>query len=131
MSDETPGAIVIVDHGSRAEAANALLDQAAAQLRERFVGRRVVAAHMEIAEPGLPEAIDTCVAAGARQITVALWFLAPGRHGKGDIPRMVEEARARHPGVRIGVAAPLGLHSGLIDAVVDRISESESHSRTG
>lgn len=131
MSAPSPRAVILVDHGSRAEAANAQLEEAAVLLRERFPDRRVVAAHMEIAEPGLPQAIDACVAEGAEEITVALWFLAAGRHGAGDIPRMVEEARARHPDVRIGVSAPLAAHPGVVDAVVARINESEDRSRTG
>ena len=130
MSGAGRRAIVLVDHGSRAEAANAQLEAAAALLRERLPDCTVAAAHMEIAEPGLPEAIDACIGGGASEVTVALWFLAPGRHGATDIPRMVEAARERNPTVEIRVAEPLGLHPGLIDAVVDRINESGGRSRT-
>ncbi len=124
-------AIVLVDHGSRASEANAQLEQAAEQLRTRLPAHHVVAAHMELAPPDLPSAIEACVRAGASEIVVAPWFLAPGRHGASDIPRMVEEARLGHPEVKLSLASPLGVHPGLIEAVIDRINESEDPSRTG
>ncbi len=124
-------AVVLVDHGSRRAMANAQLEEVAKLVRERLPDRHVVAAHMELAEPDLAAAIDACVRDGANEIVIALWFLAPGRHGAGDIPRMVEQARARHPELRLLVAEPLGVHPGLIDALVDRVSEGEDPSRRG
>jgi len=119
-------ALVLVDHGSRSPAANAQLEEAAALLRARLPGRMVRCAHLELAAPSLPQAIDGCAAEGARQVTIALWFLSAGRHGAGDIPRLAAEARARHPHIAIQVAAPLGAHPGLIEALLTRIAECES-----
>ena len=70
MSGDLDRAVILVDHGSRAEAANLQLDEAAAMLADRLPGRRIVTAHMELAEPGLPEAIDSCIVEGVREITV-------------------------------------------------------------
>lgn len=123
-------AIVLVDHGSRAADANAQLDELAGLVRARLPDRLVVAAHMELAEPDLASAIERCVCDGASEIVIAPWFLAPGRHGAVDIPRMVEDARTRHPEARLSLAEPLGLHQGLVDAVLDRISEGEDPSRS-
>ena len=128
-------AIVLVDHGSRAADANAQLEEVAALVRARLPECHVVAAHMELAEPDLATAIEACVDESATAIVVAPWFLAPGRHGAGDIPRMVDEARRRHPEVSISLAEPLGVHPGLIDAVIDRVdqvdvSEGEGPSRS-
>lgn len=128
VEPKSPGAraLVLVDHGSRSPAANAQLEAAAAQLRARLPGRAVRCAHLELAPPSLPQAIDGCVAEGARQVTIAPWFLSAGRHGAGDIPRLAAEARARHPQIKIRVAAPLGAHPGLIEALLTRIAECES-----
>ena len=114
-------AVVLVDHGSRAPEANALLEALAERVRARLPDRLVRVAHMEIAPPSLGEAIDACVAAGAREVVVHPYFLTPGRHAVRDIPRMASEAAARHPGVAVRVTGPLGLHDGLVDAVVARI----------
>lgn len=117
-------AVILVDHGSRERAANAQLAAIAAALGRRLRGRLVSTAHLTIAAPGLPAAIDACVAEGAREIVVMPYFLAPGRHALRDVPRLAREARARHPGVRIGVSAPLGVHAGLVAAVAERVRQA-------
>jgi cobalt/nickel transport system ATP-binding protein len=114
-------AVVLVDHGSREREANRQLAAIAAALRRRLPGRRIATAHLSLARPTLPDAIDACAAAGAREIVVTPYFLAPGRHATGDVPRLAREARARHPGVRIRVAKPLGVHAGLVAAVAERV----------
>lgn len=123
-------AIVLVDHGSRAPEANAVLEAVAERLRERLPGRQVAVAHMEIAAPGLGEAIDACVARGAREIVVHPYFLAPGRHASRDVPRMAAEAAARHPQVEVRVTDPLGVHDGIVEAVLSRINEGAGPTRT-
>ena len=114
-------AIVLVDHGSRLAEANQVLEDVAAELRERLPGQRVWVAHMELAPPSLAEAIDGCVAEGAEEVVVHPYFLAPGRHSTRDIPRLAEEAAARHPALRIRVTPPLGVHAGLVEAVLERV----------
>ena len=124
-------AIVLVDHGSRVAEANALLDRVAERLRERVPERIVRTAHMELAEPSLDQAIDACVAAGAEEIVVHPYFLAPGRHSREDIPRLAAKAAERHPDIRVSVSEPLGVHPGLVDAVLERVSACEDRSRSG
>ena len=114
-------AVILVDHGSREPAANAQLAAIAAALARRLRGRRIETAHLSVVEPSVAAAIGSCVASGAREIVVMPYFLAPGRHARRDVPRMAREARARHPGVRIRVARPLGVHAGLVAAVAARV----------
>ena len=116
-------AILLVDHGSRMADANAALDEVAEQLRLRLPDRLVRVAHLEIAEPGIGEGIDACVAAGATEIAVHPYFLTPGRHTSHDIPLQVEEAAARHPGVRVRLTPALGPHAKLLDVIIERISD--------
>jgi sirohydrochlorin ferrochelatase len=117
-------AVVLVDHGSREAAANRQLAAVAARLARRWPARRIATAHLSLARPGLPEALDACVRGGARDIVVMPYFLAPGRHASRDVPQLAAAARARHPGVRIRVAAPLGVHAGLVAAVAARVREA-------
>ena len=115
------GAILLIDHGSRRAQANALLDQVAALVRQRIgAGSIVEPAHMEIAEPTIARAFTRCVERGATRVVVHPFMLAPGRHVTEDLPRLVAEAAAAHDGVTFAMAAPLGSHAGVIDAVVDR-----------
>jgi sirohydrochlorin ferrochelatase len=114
-------AILLVDHGSRVAGANAALGEVAEQLARRLPDRIVRVAHLEIAKPGIGEGIDACVAAGATEIVVHPYFLSPGRHTSRDIPREVEQAAARHPGVRVLLTPALGPHEKLLDVIVERV----------
>ena len=116
-------AILLVDHGSRVASANEGLGEIAEQVRSRLPDRIVRIAHLEIAPPSIGEGIDACVAAGATEIAVHPYFLSPGRHTSHDIPRQVEQAAARHPGVRVRLTAALGPHPKLIDVIVERVSD--------
>lgn len=117
-------AILLVDHGSRRDEANAHLHVVAREVQARAPDARVAIAHMELAEPTIAQGIASCVAAGASEIIVHPFFLSPGRHSLEDIPRMAEQAALEHPGVVVRTSAPLGLHRGLIDALLDRVAET-------
>jgi sirohydrochlorin ferrochelatase len=118
-------AIVLIDHGSRREEANRQLEVLADAVRVREPDAIVRTAHLEIAEPLLPAAIDDCVREGARAIVIHPYFLGPGRHTSEDIPRLVDEARARHAGVTIHISRHLGIHEKLVDVVLERIRECD------
>jgi len=118
-------AILLVDHGSRRAEANALLEDIADQIRKRATETIVEVAHLEIADPDIGEGIEACVKRGAARIIVHPFFLGPGRHTTEDIPAEVERARQRHPNVQIGISEPLGSHAGLIDVILDRVSDAE------
>ena len=124
-------AILLIDHGSREPAANAVVEEIAAALRARLPGRLVEVAHLELAPPGFAEAVARCVERGARELVVQPFFLAPGRHSAQDVPRLAAEAAKRHPGVSIRVAEPLGAHPALVEAVLDRVSRSGGPRRSG
>jgi len=118
-------AILLVDHGSRRAEANALLEDVADQVRKRAAESIVEIAHLEIADPGIGEGIETCVRKGATHIIVHPFFLGPGRHTSEDIPAQVERAAQRHPNVRIRISEPLGSHAALIDVILDRVSDAD------
>jgi sirohydrochlorin ferrochelatase len=117
-------ALLLVDHGSKLPDANALLDQVAERVRARGGFDVVKVSHMELAPPTLGEAFDACVAGGATDVTVALYFLGPGRHSTLDIPRMAQEAAKRHPAVAWRLTEPLGITEGVIDALLERVREA-------
>ena len=114
-------AILLVDHGSRLGEANEQLEEVARRLRCREPQRIICTAHLELLAPSIGDGIDACVDAGAGEIVVHPYFLAPGRHSTADIPRLVADARERHPGITIVVSAPLGVHDKLLDIVLERV----------
>ena len=114
-------AILLVDHGSRRREANDSLAEIAALVRARVDAHVPVhVAHMELAAPSIAEGFAACVDDGATHVDVMPYFLFAGRHATTDIPALVAEAAANHPGVTYRVAAPLGIHPALAEIVLDR-----------
>ena len=116
--------VVLIDHGSREPGAGAALEELAALLRARLPDRVLVTAHLGAVAPSLEEAIALCAAAGARELAVLPCFLATGRHVNADLPRRLRDAGARHPELRLILAAPLGPHPAIAEALLDRLRES-------
>ncbi|MDA1192075.1 MAG: cobalamin biosynthesis protein CbiX [Candidatus Poribacteria bacterium] len=116
--------IVIVDHGSKRDAANRMLEVVVEMARARGVYDVIEVAHMELAEPTIAQAFARCVEQGAQRVIVHPYFLSPGRHSQSDIPRMAREAAARFPRVQVAVTEPLGLDERLIDVTLTRITEA-------
>jgi sirohydrochlorin ferrochelatase len=114
-------AIVIVDHGSRKEAANAVVMELARALQARAGERALVAwAHMEGADPPLQKAIDACVSRGALEVTVQPLFLVPGKHATRDIPELLAAARRRHSHVRFELGQVIGADPLLLELIARR-----------
>jgi sirohydrochlorin cobaltochelatase len=121
----TDRAVILLDHGSRESEANAQLDALAALVAARLPERRVVCAHLSLAPPTLAEAAADCVRAGALEVTVAPCFIAAGRHVREDLPRLVAELRAAHPGVAFRLSAPLGADPAIADVLAQRVEGTE------
>lgn len=117
----TTRAILLVDHGSRVDAANAQLGEIARLVAETAGDDVLVRhAHMELASPSIRDAIDALAALGVTDVVLVPYFLAPGRHATIDIPRLAHEAAARHPQLEVRVAACLGVHELLAQLVLVR-----------
>ncbi len=114
-------AILILDHGSKNADSNSRLARFAERIAAARPGWRVTHAHMELAEPDLPTAIEALVTAGATLVDVHLHFLGSGYHVQETIPELIDAARARHPEVRIRVSAPVGDDPRLAEIVIERL----------
>ena len=114
-------AILIVDHGSVRAEANHMLE-CVANLVQAMAGPDVLVkfAHMELAEPLIPEGFAACVNAGATEVIVFPYMLSPGKHSTRDIPRMVAEAAAGFPGVAYRVTTAFGVHEKLGELILLR-----------
>jgi sirohydrochlorin ferrochelatase len=115
-------AIVIVDHGSRRDESNNMLEEVARLFGERFREAYdiVEPAHMEISEPSIAAAYATCVKRGATRIVVVPFFLGPGKHWTSDIPSLTAAAAAEHPGSSYHVAMPLGIDDLILELLKKR-----------
>ncbi|MEU7567160.1 sirohydrochlorin chelatase [Streptomyces fradiae] len=111
--------LVAVAHGSRdpraLPAVAALLDR----VRALRPGLPVRLGHVELNAPLLADTLDA-LPAGGDAVLVPLLF-GRGHHVKHDLPRA---AQAAAPRTRVRVAAPLGPHPLLAEALHDRLTEA-------
>jgi len=114
-------AILLIDHGSRRDAANEMMN-CMANLVQAMAGPDVVVryAHMELCEPSIAAGVRACVEAGATELIVFPYMLSPGKHSTGDIPRMVDEAAAQFPRLAVRVTSAFGVHEKLAELILGR-----------
>lgn len=122
--DAVKVAVIVVDHGSRFDEANVMLEEVCRAYQEATGMAIVVPAHMELAAPDIGQAFMECVRQGATQIVILPYFLSPGRHSTHDIPRVAAAAAANFPSVRYQVAEPLGLDSRMAQIMHRRVLEA-------
>jgi len=120
-------AVILVDHGSRREEANAMLLDVVAMFERETNYAIVEAAHMELAEPSIATAFARCVERGAKSIVVFPYFLLPGKHWRNDIPALAAKAAGNHPEIEYFTAAPLGVHHLMAQIITDRIDHCRKH----
>jgi sirohydrochlorin ferrochelatase len=121
--------IIIVDHGSRRAESNQMLEEIAAQFARRFGALYDVVepAHMELCEPSIATAYARCVERGATKVIVTPFFLGPGKHWTGDIPRLTAEAARNYPGTSYHVTMPLGIDDLILDLLNKRVQFCVNH----
>ncbi|SMF58564.1 CbiX/SirB N-terminal domain-containing protein [Pseudobacteriovorax antillogorgiicola] len=117
-------AVIVVDHGSKLQESNRLFESFIEEFADESPYDIVESAHMELAQPDIASAFQQCVEQGADEIVVVPYFFMPGKHIQKDIPRLTEEARARHPHVSVRIAPPLGRHPLMKTILSDQVNST-------
>lgn len=129
MSD----AIILFSHGSLLCGAGETLRELAEHMRARGDAPIVEVGYLNYSEPAFEVTFERCVAAGARRITIAPYFLVAGKFVKVDLPRKIEAVRARYPEVEVLVADAMRFHPRLADALLacaERVAPPSEWRRT-
>lgn len=113
---------IVFAHGSSIESANEAVRMVAAEMARRGELEIVEAAFLDGGRPNLVGALDR-MADRVSHVVVVPYFLTLGLHLQRDLPKLVDEMKRAHPGVRIDVAAPLDRHPAMVDALLDRARE--------
>ena len=112
--------ILIVAHGSRETPAQQEFKRLVGKYRKRHPGWKITHAFLELAEPSIPQALES-LAASSKEILVLPLFLFAAKHVRKHIPEILKAFRATHPGVKVELAKPLGSDPKLLDILDQRI----------
>ncbi len=110
-------AIVLFAHGSRDPAWRAPIEAIAERTRAIDPTAQVRCAYLEFSEPDLPAVVAGLITGGARQITVWPMFLGAGRHARDDLPRLLAQLRAQHPGTDFVLREAIAEHPAVLEAM--------------
>jgi len=119
-------AVLLISHGSRLPETETEVQGFVNELRTQSNVPLFEYAFLEIAKPTIAEGIDICVEKGATEIVILLNFLNAGRHVDEDIPRIVDEARTKHPEIKFHITKPLGQNDQIIKLFLDMIEKADS-----
>jgi sirohydrochlorin cobaltochelatase len=114
--------LLLMAHGTPLPAANAPLAGIAAVVARRGGFAQHAVAYLDCNAPDIPTGLAEMAAAGAAQIMALPYVLHLGRHVAEDLPRLVAQAEAALPQVRIVQAQHLGYDPLLVDALAARIA---------
>ena len=117
----TMRAVILFGHGSRDPLWRAPMDAVAERVAAK--GITVRCAFLELSQPDLHTVVEELVALGATQIAVVPMFLGAGRHARADLPRLVDDLKAVHPGLQLDLRLPVGEDSRVLDLLASVASE--------
>jgi len=121
--------LLLVAHGSRVTSSNDAVVELVEKLRARLSSYgfdAITHAFLELTTPGIPEGVQSLVEAGASQVVVLPYFLAPGTHVIDDMPELIGTAEKEYPAVSFSVMPYLGGAEGIIDLILDSASKAGS-----
>lgn len=120
--------LLLVAHGSRKQSSNhevILLAEKLASMPSIFEG--IEPAFLELAEPDIPTAIETCLKQGASEIVVYPYFLAAGKHVAIDMPGQLLRISQQYPDIQFNLTSHLGRADALLPLILDQASVSNDH----
>ena len=117
---QAQAAIILLAHGSRDPLWRAPIEAVAAHITDRPVR----CAYLELCGPPLTEAAAQLIATGATHITVAPLFLGMGKHAREDLPRLIAQLRAAHPGVQFHVQPAVGEDARVVQLLAHIATET-------
>ena len=109
--------LLLFAHGARDPRWAEPFEAVAARARTHQPTWLVQLAFLELMTPSLRDAGHALAAAGCERVDVVPLFLGAGGHVRNDLPVLLDELRAAHPGVRWQLQRAIGEQDGVIDAM--------------
>lgn len=116
--------ILLFAHGARDPNWALPFEAVARRLRERphpetERAPEVALAFLEFMSPDIAAAGDSLAAQGCTEVAVVPLFLGAGGHVRKDLPKLLDELAARHPGVSWRLCPAVGETDILIQGMAD------------
>ncbi len=120
----TAPALLTIAHGSRDPRSAATINALTHRIREMRPDLRVEESFLELAQPSVHDAVDRLVADGVEEIVAVPLLLSEAYHATVDVPRVVEEAMQRHPGLRVRASRILGHEPSFLGVLDERLRDA-------
>ncbi|WP_067621362.1 sirohydrochlorin chelatase [Alicyclobacillus acidiphilus] len=119
--------VLFIAHGTRRrhgiEECNEFLHAVAERLTPRSAPL-ATCAFLELEPPGIEDAAEQLIRAGATSITIVPLLLFAAGHMKSDIPTEIATVQSRHPNVAFDFVEPFGEDDAFVNAAVDRARQA-------
>jgi sirohydrochlorin cobaltochelatase len=112
-------AIVLFAHGARDPQWAEPFENVRARVERRLPNTSIELAFLEFMQPDLATAVEKLIAGGASEIDIVPLFMAQGGHLKQDVPRIVDDLRARFATAKISLSPPIGEVEPILQAIAD------------
>ena len=113
--------LLLFAHGARDPRWAEPFEEVARRARLHEPGWLVQLAFLEFMSPALIEAGRLLADAGCTQVDVQPLFLGTGGHVRKDLPLLLTELTALHPGVQWRLQRAIGEIDSVIDAMADAV----------
>jgi len=120
--------VIVAAHGSRRKSSAAEVAALAEKLDAKVKTdgstdiQQVKHAFLQFCDPSLETVIQEMADSGVDEIVIFPFFISAGSHVQTDIPRAVETARQKHPGVRFHVTRHLGILNAVEDLILQEVA---------
>ena len=91
--------VIVFAHGSRDPLWRQPVEAVARRIAQADPQTRVTCAYLELSEPDLPTAAAALIDGGATHLRVLPLFFGMGKHAREDLPVLMQQLAAQHPGV--------------------------------
>ena len=119
--------VVVLAHGSKVRSGNEGLFKIVEMLRSMEKWDMVEACFLQLAKPGLTEAVEEIIGRGAKRVVVMPLLLFSGNHVLKDIPEEIEKERKKFPEVEFCYAKNIGADERIAQITGERIEEAINH----
>jgi sirohydrochlorin cobaltochelatase len=118
-------AVILTGRGQTEHRTGATLIRLAAHCRKSGIASIVAAGFLQHQRPSFGEALEQCIARGAREAVIVPYTLSLTKEERVDLERTVQRARQTYPHLALRVAEALGHHRVLIEVFIQRVIEAD------